>query len=100
MAQTLFSSPWITVRVHNRENPMNYNELIQLYFERSNAMQQYWNLYVIIVGGVLAFSSLRKQPAAITTVLVCILFGLFAYNNLDAMKDTTDDDDVEVPVLL
>ncbi len=45
---------------------MNYNELIQLYFERSTAMQQYWNLYVIIVGGVLAFSSLRKQPAAIT----------------------------------
>jgi len=38
---------------------MNYNELIQLYFERSTAMQQYWNLYVIIVGGVLAFSSLR-----------------------------------------
>ena len=68
---------------------MNYNELIQLYFERSTAMQQYWNLYVIIVGGVLAFSSLRKQPAAITTVLVCILFGLFAYENLDAMKDTT-----------
>lgn len=68
---------------------MNYNELIQLYFERSNAMQQYWNLYVIIVGGVLAFSSLRKQPAAITTGLVCILFALFAYKNLDAMKDTT-----------
>jgi len=68
---------------------MNYNELIQLYFERSTAMQQYWNLYVIIVGGVLAFSSLRKQPAAITTALVCILFALFAYNNLDAMKDTT-----------
>jgi hypothetical protein len=67
---------------------MNYNELIQLYFERSTAMQQYWNLYVIIVGGVLAFSSLRKQPAAITTALVCILFALFAYENLDAMKDT------------
>src|SRR4029453_14002971 len=67
---------------------MKYNELIQLYFERSNAMQQYWNLYVIIVGGVLAFSSLRKQPAATTTALVCILFALFAYNNLDAMKDT------------
>jgi hypothetical protein len=68
---------------------MNYNELIELYFERSNAMQQYWNLYVVIVGGVLAFSSLRKQPAAITTALVCILFALFAYENLDAMKDTT-----------
>src|SRR3954469_4788805 len=68
---------------------MNYSELIQLYFERSNAMQQYWNLYVIIVGGVLAFSSLRKQPAPITIALVCILFALFAYENLDAMYDTT-----------
>src|SRR5256714_15694799 len=68
---------------------MNYNELIQLYFERSNAMQQFWNLYVIIVGGVLAFSSLRKQPAAITTTLVCLLFALFAYENLGAMRDVT-----------
>src|SRR6476660_10285575 len=68
---------------------MNYNELIQLYFERSPAIQQYWNRYVIIVGGALAFSSLRKQLAVITTALVCILFALFAYNNLDAMKDTT-----------
>lgn len=68
---------------------MNYNELVQLYFERGNAMQQYWNLYVIIVGGVLAFSSLRKQPAALTTLIVSILFALFAYKNLDAMYDTT-----------
>jgi hypothetical protein len=68
---------------------MNYNDLIQLFFERSNAMQQYWNLYVVIVGGILAFSSMRKQPAAVTTGLVCLLFALFAYNNLDAMYDTT-----------
>jgi hypothetical protein len=68
---------------------MNYNELIQLYFERSNALQSYWNLYVLIVGGLLAFSSMRKQPAAITTLIVSILFALFAYKNLDAMYDTT-----------
>jgi hypothetical protein len=68
---------------------MNYNELIQLYFERANAMQAYWNLYVIIVGGLLAFSSMRKQPAAVTTALVSILFALFVYENLDAMHDTT-----------
>src|SRR4029077_4447469 len=68
---------------------MNYNELIQLYFERSTAMQAYWNLYVVIVGGLLAFSSLRKQPGAITTAIVSILFALFAYKNLDAMYDTT-----------
>jgi hypothetical protein len=68
---------------------MNYNDLIQLYFERSTAMQAYWNLYVLIVGGLLAFSSLRKQPAAITTLMVSVLFALFAYKNLDAMYDTT-----------
>jgi hypothetical protein len=68
---------------------MNYNELIQLYFERAAAMQSYWNLYVIIVGGLLAFSSLRKQPAALTTLIVSILFALFAFKNLDAMHDTT-----------
>ncbi len=68
---------------------MNYSDLIQLYFDRSNAMQNFWNLYVLIVGGILAFSSLRKQPATITTLLVCVLFALFAYENLGAMKDCT-----------
>jgi len=68
---------------------MNYNELIQLYFGRSNAMQDFWNLYVFVVSGILAFSSMRKQPAAITTLLVCLLFALFAYENVGAMKDCT-----------
>jgi hypothetical protein len=68
---------------------MNYSELIQLYFERSNALQAYWNLYVVIVGGLLAFSSLRKQPALITTLIVSVLFGLFAYENHDAIQVAT-----------
>ena len=68
---------------------MNYNELIQLYFERSNALQGYWNLYVVVVGGLLAFSSLRKQPAIITTLIVSLLFGLFAYENHDAIQVAT-----------
>jgi hypothetical protein len=68
---------------------MNYSDLLQLYFDRSNAMQNFWNLYVLIVAGILAFSSLRKHPAAITTLLVGILFALFAYENLGAMKDCT-----------
>jgi hypothetical protein len=68
---------------------MNYNELIQLYFERSNALQGYWNLYVVVVGGLLAFSSLRKQPATITTLIVSVLFCLFAYENHDAIQVAT-----------
>ena len=68
---------------------MNYNELIQLYFERSNALQGYWNLYVVVVGGLLAFSSLRKQPALVTTLIVSALFCLFAYENHDAIQVAT-----------
>ena len=67
---------------------MKYNDLIQLYFERTTALQNYWTLYVVIVGGLLAFSSLRKQPAALTTLIVSVLFALFAYENLDAIKAT------------
>jgi hypothetical protein len=68
---------------------MKYDELIQLYFERSNALQAYWTLYVVIVGGLLAFSSLRKLPAALTTLIVTLLFGLFAYENLGAILSVT-----------
>src|SRR6058998_798480 len=67
---------------------MNYNNLIQLFFERTTALQNYWTLYVVIVGGLLAFSSLRKQPATLTTLVVSILFVLFAYENLSAILDT------------
>jgi hypothetical protein len=68
---------------------MKYSDLIQLYFERSNALQSYWTLYVVIVGGLLAFSSLRKLPATLTTLIVSVLFGLFAYENLNAIQQTT-----------
>jgi len=68
---------------------MKYDELIQLYFERSNALQGYWTLYVVIVGGILAFSSLRKLPAPVTTLVVSLLFCLFAYENMDAILTVT-----------
>src|SRR5882757_2575083 len=75
--------------VQNQNLPMNYNELIQLFFERSNAAQWYWTLYVVIVGGLLAFSSQRQQRDFFTTMLVTVLFCIFAYKNLDALQDTT-----------
>jgi hypothetical protein len=68
---------------------MNYNDLIQLYFERSNALQWYWTLYVVVIGGLLAFSSMRKQRDRTTTLLVTVLFCCFAYKNLDAIHDVT-----------
>ncbi|HVU63519.1 MAG TPA: hypothetical protein VHC70_06060 [Phycisphaerales bacterium] len=72
-----------------QEPDMTYSELIQMYFERSNALQWYWTLYVVVIGGLLAFASIRKQPDRITTALVTVLYCFFAYKNLDAIHDVT-----------
>jgi hypothetical protein len=68
---------------------MTYAELIQLYFERSNALQWYWTLYVVIIGGLLAFASMRQRRDRLTTVLVTVLFVFFAYKNQGAIQDAS-----------
>ena len=68
---------------------MNFSDLLTLYFERSNSIQSYWTVYVVVVGGLLAFSSLRKEPDTVTTVLLTVLFAMFAYKNLGAIHDVT-----------
>jgi hypothetical protein len=68
---------------------MTYSNLIQLYFERSIALQWYWTIYVIIIGGLLAFSSLRQRKDTVTTLLLTVLYLCFAYKNLGAIEDTT-----------
>ncbi len=50
-------------------------------------MQSYWTIYLVIAGGLLGFSSLRKRPALVTTMLVSVLFVCFAYKNLDAIHE-------------
>jgi hypothetical protein len=68
---------------------MTYAELIQLYFARSNALQWYWTVYVVVIGGLLAFSSLRQRPDTVTALLVTVLYVCFAYKNLGAIHDVT-----------
>ncbi len=70
---------------------MNYPELIQAYFERSTALQWYWTIYVLVIGGVLGFSAFRQRPELITTILVTILYGCFAYKNLGAIEATAEE---------
>ena len=43
-----------------------------------------------MIGGLLAFSSLRKHPDPLTGVLVTVLYCCFAYKNLGAIRDTTN----------
>jgi hypothetical protein len=67
---------------------MKYSELIQAYFERSVALQWYWTLYVIVIGGVLAFSTFRQHKDFLTTLLVMALYVCFAFRNLGAIETT------------
>jgi hypothetical protein len=68
---------------------MTYSDLLQLYFHRSNALQWYWTVYVVVIGGLLAFSSLRQRPHVPTAILVSVLYVMFAYKNLGAIHDVT-----------
>ncbi len=67
---------------------LNYGQLIQGYFDRSNALQWYWTVYILVIGGVLAFSAFRQHREPVTTILVIILYGCFAYKNLGAIETT------------
>ena len=67
---------------------MTYSELIQAYFERSTALQWYWTIYIIVIGGVLGFSTLRQRPELATTILVTALYACFAYKNVGAIEAT------------
>ena len=49
---------------------MKYDQLVQLYFDRSNALQWYWTLYVVVIGGLLAISNLRLRRDILTVCLV------------------------------
>jgi hypothetical protein len=70
---------------------MTYSALIQAYFERSVALQWYWTLYVLVIGGLLAFSTFRPRREFVTTVLVTILFACFAYKNEGAIEATAEE---------
>lgn len=70
---------------------MPYNELIQAYFERSVALQWYWTVYVLVIGGVLGFSTFRQRPERVTTFLVTLLYAGFAWKNLGAIEATAEE---------
>jgi hypothetical protein len=70
---------------------MNYSELIQAYFERSVALQWYWTIYVLVIGGIVGFSLFRQRPELVTTILVSILFACFAFKNEGAIEATAEE---------
>jgi len=68
---------------------MEFKDLLALYFERSNAMQMYWNFYITIVLALLAFFGTVKissKMKLITGILILAFIG-FALVNLGALRE-------------
>ena len=46
---------------------------------------------ILVIGGVLGFSTFRQRPELITTALVTILYVCFAYKNVGAIEATAQE---------
>jgi hypothetical protein len=70
---------------------MELKDLVALYFERTNAMQALWSIYVTIVLGLLGFLGTvkLKQPRLRIITLLLFAFCGFAYVNCDALRSVT-----------
>ena len=66
---------------------MEFKDLVSLYFERSNAIQTFWNFYLTVIFGLLAFFESQKMPVgnrALPTLVFSLAFAGFAAFNLHA----------------
>jgi hypothetical protein len=70
-------------------NPMEFKDLLGLYFERSNAMQMYWNFYITIILALMAFFGTVKISSEIKYVMgiLILAFIAFATVNLGALRE-------------
>lgn len=71
---------------------MDLKDLVTLYFERTNAMEVLWGLYITIVLGLLGFVGAvkLKAPRLRILLLLSIAFSGFCYVNCVALRDVTN----------
>ena len=63
-------------------------DLIRQYFERATAIQNYWTVYILVIGGILAFSTFRPNRNLAKTLVLSLLYLCFAYRNCGAIVET------------
>ena len=70
---------------------MDFNELLSLYFERSNALQTYWNVQITVGLGLLAFFASLKRVSHPYRFwcLFSLIYAAIATSNLLALIDVT-----------
>jgi hypothetical protein len=64
---------------------MKFSELVTLYFERFNAEQTLWGIYITIALGILAFFGTLRPSKKATTVALLFSVGFVAFAFVNAM---------------
>jgi hypothetical protein len=67
-------------------------ETLKLLFERSEALNGYWNLYIAVSLGALGLMASGKSFTRLrqTKILLTIAFVVFAFSNLEVLIDTNE----------
>jgi hypothetical protein len=65
-------------------------DLLEFFFHCSDSMQTFWNFYVTIVLGLIAFFASTKNPNKPMARIITIAFILFAFVNLSGLQDLTN----------
>jgi hypothetical protein len=70
---------------------MEFKDLVALYFERTNAMQTLWSIYITIVLGLLGFLGTVKLAtnSFLMPLFLTIAFVGFATVNMSALRSVT-----------
>jgi hypothetical protein len=81
--------PGVRRRFDSEVNVMEFKDLLSLYFERSNAMQMYWNFYITIVLALMAFFGTVKITSRIKYVIGILILAFIAFVivNLGALRE-------------
>src|SRR5881396_726481 len=70
---------------------MDFKDVLNLFFERSNALQPLWSFYTTVVLALIAFFSAIKpsEKIRVGAVIFSIVFVVLAWANLDALLTVT-----------
>ncbi len=70
-------------------DPLSTKDLLDFYFRCSDSMQTFWNFYITVVLGLVAFFASVKLPKRPLALVITTAFIVFAIVNLSGLHDLT-----------
>jgi hypothetical protein len=76
----------------HEEVTLSYKDALDMFFERSNAMQTFWNFYLTVIFALIALFASIRPVRNLNVLKWCVLLGfiVFAIVNLGALVNVAD----------